>query len=174
MSKLFIWSWIMLTVAFCSCSHKSQNVSSSSASSSLVVENTVRERISGGDFQNYVPNATAFRMNGDYAGNVAVTLNKDGVLTYFPAPSDITADSAPLPLGDGWWLNCQGLGPNSVFTKYTFAEYSSLPATPSPAEIKGAIIPGSHVTEFIELPMRMNEAADNPEAAKEYIKKRAL
>lgn len=122
--------------------------------------------------RSYMPNATAFRMSGDYANNVAVTVSPDGVLTYFPAPSDITADSAPIDLGNGWWLNCQGIGPNSVFTKYTFAEYASLPQAPDPQQLLQAVIPGAKVTQFIELPMKTEEAARNIDEVKAYLKDR--
>lgn len=118
----------------------------------------------------FLPNATAFRMNGDYADNVAVNVDNKGDLTYFPAPSDITAYSEPVALGDGWWLNNQGLGPNSVFTTYTFAKYSALPSTPSIQQIKQSIIPGAKVTEIIELPLKIGEANNNIEYLKEYIK----
>lgn len=121
---------------------------------------------------NFLPNATAFRMSGNYANNVAVTLGPDGELTYFPAPSDITADSEPIELGEGWWLNNQGLGPNSVFTKYTFAEYAALPEAPSPEQIKLNIIHGAKVTDFMELPMKIGEANQNLEAVKEYVKQK--
>lgn len=114
--------------------------------------------------------ATAFKMNGDYSDNVAVTLGPDGRLTYFPAPSDISSASKPVSVGNGWWLNCQGIGPNSVFTKYTFDEYSALPAVPSIAEIKAAIIPGSGVTEFIQLPWNSGEAEANIKEVKNYLK----
>lgn len=123
-------------------------------------------------FLSMLPNATAFRMSGDYANNVAVTFSQDGELLYFPAPTDITADSEPISLGEGWWLNNQGLGPNSVFTKYTFAEYAALPEVPSPQQIKLAVIPGAKVTGFMELPMKIGEAANNIEEAKEFVKNR--
>lgn len=115
------------------------------------------------------PNATAFRMSGNYSNNVGVTLSPDGVLTYFPAPTDITADSEPIDLGNGWWLNCQGLSPHSVFTKYTFAEYASLPEAPSAQQIKMDIIPGARVTQLIELPMKLNEALENLDEVKAYV-----
>lgn len=108
-----------------------------------------------------VPSATVFRMSGNYANNVAVTLGENGELTYFPAPSDITADSEPVKLKDGWWLNRQGLGPNSVFTRYTFAEYAALPTVPTPEQIKNEIIPGAKVIEFVEIPMNPDYAADH-------------
>ena len=128
------------------------------------------ERGVDSQFLSMLPNATAFRMSGDYANNVAVTLGQDGELLYFPAPTDITADSEPISLGEGWWLNNQGLGPNSVFTKYTFAEYAALPEVPSPQQLKLSIIPGAKVTGFMELPMKIGEASNNIEAVKEYVK----
>lgn len=112
--------------------------------------------------RNIVLKASAFRMSGNYANNVAVTLDSSGRLTYFPAPSDISAVSAPLEIGNGWWLNRQGIGPGSVFTRYTFSEYAALPAPPSPQEIKEAIIPGAVVTEFRTLPISASDAAKLP------------
>lgn len=117
-----------------------------------------------------MPNATAFRMSGDYNNNVAVTLAPNGDLLYFPAPTDITADSEPISLGDGWWLNCQGFGANTAFTKYTFAEYAALTQTPSIEQIKLSIIPGAKVTEFVELPIKLNDAIQNPKAAAALLK----
>lgn len=102
--------------------------------------------------------ATLFKMSGDYADNVAVTIGPDGNLSYFPAPTDLTDQSAPEEVGEGWWLNRQGLGPNSVFTKYTFSEYRALKTVPTPEEIKAAIIPGAHVTEFRQLVLPAEEA----------------
>lgn len=64
----------------------------------------------------------------------------------------------PVEIGDGWWLNRQGLGPNSVFTKWTFDEYRALKTVPTPEEIKAAIIPGATVTEFHTLPIPASEA----------------
>ena len=117
-----------------------------------------------------IPNATAFRMSGDFAGNVAITLSPEGEVIYFPAPSDITADSEPIDLGNGWWLNRQGIGQNSVFTKYTFAEYAALPEAPSIEQLKFAIIPGAKVTQFVELPMNINQAPLQLDEVKEYVK----
>lgn len=94
-----------------------------------------------------LPKPTAFKMSGDYSNNVAITLNA-GKIVYFPAPSDISENSKPTPLGDGWWLNRQGISANSVFTKYTFEEYSKLKQVPSIEELKASIIPGARVTEM--------------------------
>lgn len=106
-----------------------------------------------------LPKASVFKMSGDYSNNVAVTLGPDGNLTYFPAPTDLTPNSVPMSLGDGWYLNRQGIGPNSVFTKWTFDEYRSLPQVPSPAEIKAAVIPGARVTSFESLTITPSQAS---------------
>lgn len=119
---------------------------------------------------NALPKATAFRMNGDYADNVAVTLNSDGSLAYFPAPSDISSASRPIDLGNGWWLNRQGISSNSVFTKYTFAEYSKLKSTPSIEQLKTSVIPGARVVEMRRLPYSINEAPEHLDAIRELLK----
>ena len=117
-----------------------------------------------------MPKATAFKMTGDYADHVAVTLGANGELTYFPAPSDITKASAPISLGGGWYLNNQGLSANSVFTKYTYEEYSKLPSVPSQEELKAAVIPGARVADMIQLPYSIGDARNNIQGIKEYIK----
>lgn len=117
-----------------------------------------------------IPKATAFRMSGDFADNVAITLGQDGKLLYYPAPGDISDDSKPVDLGNGWWLNRQGIGAGSVFTKYTFAEYKALKEVPSQAQLLEAVIPGAKVTEMIRLPFSINEAAARLDEIKNYLK----
>lgn len=114
--------------------------------------------------------ATVFRMSGDYADNVAITLNADGSLAYYPAPTDLTANSKPLNLGNGWWLNRQGLSAKSVFTKYTFEEYMNMKDAPSPAEIKAAVIPGAKVTEMQQTPYMASEAMEKIAEIEKYVK----
>lgn len=114
--------------------------------------------------------ASAFRMNGDYANNVAITLNHDGSVAYYPAPTDISDNSKPLDLGNGWWLNRQGISANSVFTKYTFADYRKLAAAPTPEQLKDAVIPGAHVVEMVRLPYPASEAQSHLNDIKEYLK----
>lgn len=117
-----------------------------------------------------LPQASAFRMSGNYSNNVAIGMNANGDITYFPAPTDITADSKPIDLGNGWWLNRQGIGENAIFTKYTFAEYAALPQVPSIAQLKNSVIPGAHVTQMVELPMTPGDALKNISDLKEYVK----
>ena len=108
------------------------------------------------------PDATIFKMSGDYANNVAVGLNADGSLSYYPAPTDLSKESAPYELGNGWYLHRQGIGPNAVFTRWTFSEYMALPQAPSREEIKSAIIPGARVTEMETIPLSLDEALSDP------------
>lgn len=125
----------------------------------------------GEDSVKAVPNATIFKMNGDYADNVAITLNNDGSLAYYPDPTDISSYSRPYPLGGGWYLNRQGISPESRFTTYTFEQYKALGKLPSHNQLIDAVIPGAEVTEFMEIPISVSEALANPEACKQYIPK---
>ena len=144
---------ILLASVSAGCSHKG------ASQAAAVPEAASPVALTGGVA--YIPRATVFRMSGPYADHVAVTLGADGNLTYFPAPTDISENSLPVYLGKGWWLNRQGLGPNSVFTSWTMAEYARLSSTPTAAQIKAHIIPDAHVTEFrstsVLLPDAMQE-----------------
>lgn len=144
------------------CSHKAGVTGSNAAQTAVAVQQT-----DGGEA--YVPKASAFKMSGPYADKVAVTLSDTGTLTYFPAPSDISSASAPTYLGDGWWLNNQGISANSVFTKWTFEEYSKLSVTPSQAEIMANIIPGSGLTEFRRLSIPIFDASESLSAIRSEL-----
>lgn len=113
--------------------------------------------------------ASAFKMSGDYADHVAVTLDGDGNLVYFPAPTDLTAASRPVALGDGWWLNRQGISQNSVFTRYTFDQYMALEQVPTPQQLIDSIIPGARVTAWRTLPFPASDAINRLEDIKQYI-----
>lgn len=104
------------------------------------------------------PEATVFRMSGDYAMNVPVDIYPEGKLFSYPAPSDVTADSAPIPLADGWWLDRRGVGEHTVFTRWTYSEYHDLKEYPTPREISAAVIPGAKVTAVLHLDMTVDEA----------------
>lgn len=106
-----------------------------------------------------IPRQTIYRTNGDWNDHVAVRLNPDGSLAYFPGPGDITAESAPIPVADGWLMDRQGgISTNSAFLKWTYAEYGQLKALPSVAQIKAAIIPYAKVTAVETLPISTSEA----------------
>lgn len=105
-----------------------------------------------------MPRATVFRMSGDYADNVPVDIYPQGRLFSYPAPTDVSEASAPVPLAGGWWLDRRGVGEHTVFTRWTYGEYSALKETPSPREISAAVIPGARVTKVLHLDMTPQEA----------------
>lgn len=106
--------------------------------------------------------ARIYRTNADVAAYVPVTVSPDGkTLLSYPAPTDVDpATATPVALPDGWLLDRRGVGGDTRFTRWTYAEYSALPAPPSPAEILGNLIPGVRVSQVVELPF----AAGSPDA----------
>lgn len=101
---------------------------------------------------NHIPKARIYKTNGDYAANVPVSLNSARTaLVSYPAPTDLV-DCQPVALADGFLLDRRGIGPNTAFTKWNYAEYTSLPAAPSPSEIMGSLIPGARITALYEMP----------------------
>lgn len=115
------------------------------------------------------PKGLLYRMSGNYADKVPVQMGADGQLISFPAPSDIPANPEPIRLIDGWYLSPVGVSANSVFTRWTYAEYRRLTQTPSVSEIREAIIPGAKVTMTMSLPMTASEAIADTTAVNEYI-----
>ncbi len=179
MKKLIIPLSVSIIIATSACSHK--NVADNAAvgaqaeQSEMIISQGKSYRGGAIGYRdskpvNAMPKATAFKMSGDYADNVAVTLGPNGEMLYFPAPTDISANSAPVDLGDGWWLNRQGIGAGSCFTKYTFKEYSALKKVPTQSELKEAIIPGAKVTEIRQLPFSASEAMQNLDSIRSFLK----
>lgn len=119
----------------------------------------------------FMPRAVAYRMSGDYADNVPVTLAADGSLQSYPAPSDINESLRPLPLSGGWWLDRRGVSARSVFTRYTYAGYAALEEAPSPAQLLEAVIPGARVTSVVTLPMTTQEAVADTAAVNATLKR---
>ncbi|MDE6491440.1 MAG: hypothetical protein K2L49_09820 [Muribaculaceae bacterium] len=115
-----------------------------------------------------MPKARIYRTNGDYRDNVPVSLDasRTTVVSY-PAPTDLA--SLPAQLADGYLLDNRGIGPNTAFTSYTYAEYSAMSEAPSAARIMAAVIPGARITEIVELPMTASEAAADTAACNELI-----
>lgn len=152
-----ILAGILAVTTICGCSKKTVDGDTGKTDIATVEASAVALGYKSSKPMNAVPKATAFRMSGDYSDNVAITMNGDNIV-YYPAPSDITENSKPISLGDGWWLNRQGIAQNSVFTKYTFEEYAKLKQVPSVEELKASIIPGAHVTQIHVLPYSINDA----------------
>lgn len=109
-----------------------------------------------------MPSAVAYRMSGEYADNVAITLSPDGRrIVSYPDPTDLTDASTPVPIGDGWYLSRCGISAGSVFTRYTYAAYRALEAPPSPETLMDSVIPGARVVAIQVLPLTPAQALDS-------------
>lgn len=118
-----------------------------------------------------LPKAVIYRTSGAYNDNVPVILGAAGRLQSYPAPSDITADSTPLPLADGWLLDRRGITPGAAFTRWTYAQYAALPQVPSRAQLLESIIPGAVVTAYERLDMTPTQAAADTAAINAMIRR---
>lgn len=74
-----------------------------------------------------------------------------------------------MQLESGWLLSPVGVGPQTVFTTYTYDEYRRLSQPPAPEEILKAVIPGSRVTTTMQVPMTLGEALADPAAVDRYL-----
>lgn len=115
------------------------------------------------------PRAVAYRTDGNYASNVPVQVSPEGRLLSYPAPEDVRG-ATPLPLTDGYLLDRRGVGPNTVFTRYTYAAYGALPEAPQPQQLLDSVIPGSRVTTSVVLPMTLEEALADTAAVNAYLR----
>lgn len=119
-----------------------------------------------------LPRAVIYKTNGDYRDNVPVTLSDDGTaLVSYPAPTDLTELSTPLPLADGYLLDRRGVSENTRFTRYTYARYRALPASPAPATLIDSIIPGARVTELRRLDITLQQALGDTAAVNDLIRR---
>lgn len=117
-----------------------------------------------------LPKAVVYQTNGDYNNNVSINVGPGNKIISYPAPTDVSAASSPIAVGDGWLLDRRGgVGANTVFLKYTYSEYSQLPAAPSPDQLLEAIIPGAKVTRIKILPITANEAIADPSLVSKYL-----
>lgn len=124
-----------------------------------VVEVVKVNRPSGGNGVQALPKAVVYKTNGDFIHNVPVTLSADRKeIVSYPAPSDITENSLPVVLDNGYLLDRRGVNGNSAFLKFTYKEYSELKQAPSIKELKEMIIGGAEVIELVVLPMTLEQA----------------
>ncbi len=160
-----IISAALMSLASC---RSAQEATAMPDADSVQVSGVMRLPRAGG--ANALPKAVVYRTNGDYAQNVPVNLNpmRDSLLSY-PAPSDITDSSSPLEVGDGWLLDRRGgVGANTAFLKYTYAQYRALPQVDA-SMLMDAILPDARVTEVRVLPVSASEAILDPEIVTRYI-----
>ncbi|MBD5246766.1 MAG: hypothetical protein HDS54_01190 [Barnesiella sp.] len=126
----------------------------------------------GQGLQSAIPRAVIYRTNGDYDDHVVVNLDASRTgLESYPAPGDVSESSSPVVMADGWLLDRRGgVGLNSAFLDWTYAEYSHLPATPSPAEIMAHVIPDARVTAVTQLPIPAMEALGDTATVNAFIR----
>lgn len=164
-----IYAFILLGAAVSACTATRPTERSAGDPPALIPAAPLQPQLLGGTPAD-IPHATLYRMSGDYADHVAVTLGPDGTLQSYPAPSDIYEGCTPLPVGDGLWLDRRGISARSVFTRYTFAQYAALGEAPSPQTLLDSIIPGARVTAVYTLDITAAEAAADPAAVREYVR----
>ena len=100
-------------------------------------------RINQGSTEALAP-VIVYKTKADYYHHVPITLNatKDKVVS-FPAPSDLFYNgilAVPVKLKNGYLLDQRGIHPNTVFTSYTYEEYSQLESAPSIQDLINKII----------------------------------
>ncbi len=82
-----------------------------------------------------------YKTKKDYNKNVAIYLSEDKKkITGYPHPTDVSANSYPIPLKDGYLLDNRGIGKNTAFISLTYEEYAALKKAPSIEELENMII----------------------------------
>lgn len=148
-----------MATTLCGChSSKHSPVSTSAIADTPTAEATITVPVAGSP-QMALPCAVVYKMNGDYADCVPVTVSPDGnTIVSYPAPSDLTSESTPLPVADGYLLDRRGVNVNTRFLRLTYNQYRALPQAPSLDQIKADIIPDARVIDLHRLPISLNQA----------------
>lgn len=80
-----------------------------------------------------------YMTKGDYQNLVPITLSADkSEVVAYPACSDLKNGNGymkPIALGNGYYYDQRGVGPNTAFLKLTYEEYCNLPQQPSLKEL---------------------------------------
>lgn len=89
------------------------------------------------------PPTIVYSTRVDVGDAVPIILSADGkeVVSY-PHPSDLRTTSGyplPTPIGKGYLLDNRGIGLNTVFLRWSYAEYAALDKAPSLDELLGAV-----------------------------------
>lgn len=159
MKILITTSLIIAAISIMSTSCRSNSPTPSTADSVAIID-SVKIVNPAEKPATFMPRAIIYKTDGDYINNVPVTMNDDRTqIVSYPAPTDITEQSTPIELTEGWLLDRRGISKNSVFTRYTYSEYSQLAEVPSLQQLMESILPQSRVTIILQLPMTTQEAA---------------
>ncbi len=124
--KISITAILALGVAIQACSPSIQTNNSIVVPSGTTIDNIEQPVVIGTKKQMAYPKAVIYKTNGNFSNNVPITLSADSKkLISFPAPSDITEQTAPIKLSQGYWLDRRGISPNTAFTKFTYRQYAA-------------------------------------------------
>ncbi len=154
---------VLALVSLVSCgSHQKPLTEATASSAQSVAIGGVRQ----------MPRAVIYKTNGNWNDRVTVKLNQDrSALEYFPGPYDVSADTEPMVLADGWLLDRQGgISETTGFLKWTMTAYHEFKNVPSVSQIMDAVIPDARVTEVIVLPMTSMAAQSDTAAVNGLIR----
>ncbi len=93
-----------------------------------------------------------YKTNADFYNNVPVILNDERTdIISYPDIVDVFYNGKlayPTRLENGYLLDNRGVSKNTAFLKYTYEEYSKLPATPTKEDLLKMIISKNPLTEL--------------------------
>ncbi|MDE6320919.1 MAG: hypothetical protein K2L93_01330 [Muribaculaceae bacterium] len=151
-----------MATTLCGChSHKNGATVKDYATDIPTAQEVPALEVSGGTYS-ALPRAVVYKMNGDYADCVPITVSADGeTIVSYPAPTDLTPESTPLPVVDGYLLDRRGVNANTRFLRLTYDEYRALQQPPTLDQLKADIIPGARVIDIHRLPITLNQAIND-------------
>lgn len=119
----------------------------------------------------YVPNAVIYKTKMDYSQFVPVNLDatKSRIVSY-PHPTDLSKNSTPLKLINGWLLDRRGITVNSAFTSFTYDDYSKLSNAPRIRVLEEKIIDDDPFVAIVQLPIPASEAVADTAKCNEIIR----
>lgn len=104
------------------------------------------------------PRAIIYKTIRDFSNNVPIVMDATKTkIVYYPAPSDVYYQgrlAKPLALKNGYWLDNRGIGINTVFTDFTYEEYSSLQNVPGLEQLYSRILEKNPMVEIIDCGIR--------------------
>lgn len=89
-----------------------------------------------------------YRTSADYTQFVPVSLNAQGQLLSYPAPTDVNEMSVPVQLKNGYLYDRRGIGQQVAFTSYTYEAYMQLSRVPSHEELLQSVVDKDPLVEM--------------------------